>query len=220
MGSCSSGGKGGGLGGGGEGLNPGDILGTSNLLIDTDLDEATRGEVSRALKDFQDEYGLAYNNTRIANITPNSGVMAYYDGDGIAINSEYLDSKTMNEAYKRCVESGFHPSSGSKSGLEAVVSHELGHALNDMIGAKMGTDIDGSAKKIFNEAMNGSKRTNAQNFAGKISGYAKYSYAEAVAEAISDCYCNGKKAKSESKAIKKVVDKYLKNERNGQLTLA
>ena len=216
----AKGNRGGKRGGGTGGLKPDDILSTSNLLLDTKLDKKTRNEVVKTLKDFQDEYGLSYNNTRIAKLKAKSNALAYYDGAGIAINSAYLDSKTMNEAYKRCVESGFHPSSGSKSGLEAVVSHELGHALNDMIGAKMGTDIDGSAKKIFNEAMKGSKRTNAQNFAGKISGYAKYSYAEAVAEAISDYYCNGKKAKPESKAIKKVVDKYLKNERDGQLTLA
>ena len=47
--------------------------------------------------------------------------------------------------------------------------------------------------------------------ASKISGYATHSNAEAIAEAIADCYCNGKKAKSESKAIKGVIDKYLKN---------
>ena len=220
MGSCSSSRKGGGLGGGGEGLNPRDILGTSNLLIDTNLDEVTRLEVSKTLKDFQDEYGLNYNNTRIAQITPGTGVLAYYDGEGIAINNEYLDSKTMNEAYQKSVESGFHPSSGSKSGIEAVVSHELGHALNDMIGAKMGMDIDASATRIVNEAMKGTKHKTTDAFSSKISGYAQKSHAETVAEAISDCYCNGGKAKSESKRIKKVVDKYLQNERNGQLTFA
>lgn len=211
MGSCSSSRKGGGLGGGGEGLNPRDILGTSNLLIDTNLDEVTRLEVSKALKDFQDEYGLNYNNTRIAQITPGTGVLAYYDGEGIAINNEYLDSKTMNEAYQKSVESGFHPSSGSKSGIEAVVSHELGHALNDMIGAKMGMDIDASATRIVNEAMKGTKHKTTSAFSSKISGYAQKSHAETVAEAIADCYCNGGKAKSESKAIKKVLDSYLKN---------
>ena len=46
--------------------------------------------------------------------------------------------------------------------------------------------------------------------ASKISGYARSSNAEAIAEAISDCYCNGSKAKAESKAIKSVIDKYLK----------
>ena len=66
------------------GVNPNDIKGTTNLLIDTDLDEITRGEVTRTLKDFQDKYGLEYNNTRIANMKPGTGVLAYYDGDGIA----------------------------------------------------------------------------------------------------------------------------------------
>ena len=211
MGTCSSSGKGGGLGGGGEGLRDSDVLGTSNLLIDTALDETTRGEVTRVLKDFQNEYGLNYNNTRIARLKAGSNAMAYYDGEGIAINKKYLNSKTMNDVYKRCVESGFHPSSGSKSGMEAVVAHELGHALNDVIGSKMGSDIDKSAKTIVNEAMKNSRRTDAQKFASKISGYATKSYAETVAEAVADCYCNGRKAKSESKAIKSVVDKYLKN---------
>ena len=47
--------------------------------------------------------------------------------------------------------------------------------------------------------------------ASKISGYATHSNAEAIAEAISDCYCNCKKLRSEIKSIKSVVDKYLKN---------
>ena len=41
MGSCSSSGKGSGNLTGG--VNPRDIKGTTNLLIDTDLDEITRG---------------------------------------------------------------------------------------------------------------------------------------------------------------------------------
>lgn len=211
MGSCSSSGKGGGLGGGGEGLRDSDVLGTSNLLIDTALDETTRGEVNRVLKDFNDTYGIGYGNTRIARLKAGSNAMAYYDGEGIAINKKYLDSKTMNDAYKRCVESGFHPSSGSKSGMEAVVAHELGHALNDVIGSKMGSDIDKSAKTIVNEAMKNKKRKDVNKFTSKISGYAKQSNAEAIAEAVSDVYCNGKKAKAESRAIVDVMNKYLKN---------
>ena len=170
-----------------------------------------RGEVSRALKDFQDEYGLAYNNTRIAKLKPKANALAYYDGAGIAINSAYLDSKTMNEAYKRCVESGFHPSSGSKSGLEAVVSHELGHAVNGIIADRMGISLDASADRIVNEAMKNTKHKSVSTFQSKISGYAKHNYAETVAEAMADCYCNGKKARSESKAIQKIVDKYMKD---------
>lgn len=193
------------------GVNPNDIKGTTNLLIDTDLDEITRGEVTRTLKDFQDKYGLEYNNTRIANMKPGTGVLAYYDGEGIAINNEYLNSDTMNAVYKKSVESGFHPSNGSKTGMEAVVSHELGHAVNGIIADRMGISLDASADRIVNEAMKNTKHKNVSTFQSKISGYAKQSYAETVAEAMADCYCNGKKARSESKAIQKVVDKYMKD---------
>ena len=193
------------------GVNPNDIKGTTNLLIDTDLDEITRGEVTRTLKDFQDKYGLEYNNTRIANMKPGTGVLAYYDGEGIAINNEYLNSDTMNAVYKKSVESGFHPSNGSKTGMEAVVSHELGHAVNGIIADRMGISLDASADRIVNEAMKNTKHKSVSTFQSKISGYAKQNYAETVAEAMADCYCNGKKARSESKAIQKVVDKYMKD---------
>jgi hypothetical protein len=46
--------------------------------------------------------------------------------------------------------------------------------------------------------------------ASKISGYATESNAEAIAEAFADWKCNGKKARTESKAIVNVVDSYLK----------
>ena len=194
------------------GLSENDILGTTNLLIDTKLDDVTRREVVKTLKDFQDEYGLSYNNTRIAKLKPKSNALAYYDGDGIAINSKYLNSKKMNDAYQRCVESGFHPKSGSKTGMEAVVAHELGHALTDMAGAKMGVKggIDASSKAIVNEARKQTKHRGVVEMASKISGYARSSNAEAIAEAVADVYCNGKKARSESRAIVNVMNKYLK----------
>lgn len=207
----AKGGRGGRRSGITGGVNPRDIKGTTNLLIDTDLDEITRGEVTRTLKDFQDKYGLDYNNTRIANMKSGTGVLAYYDGEGIAINNEYLNSDTMNAVYKKSVESGFHPSNGSKTGMEAVVSHELGHAVNGIIADRMGISLDASADRIVNEAMKNTKHKSVSTFQSKISGYAKQSYAETVAEAMADCYCNGKKAKSESKAIQKVVDKYMKD---------
>ena len=202
------------------GVNPNDIKGTTNLLIDTSLDEVTRSEVTRTLKDFQDKYGLEYSNTRIANMKRGTGVLAYYDGEGIAINNEYLNSKTMNEAYQKCVASGFHPSSGSKTGMEAVVSHELGHAINGLIVDRMGTSLHASADRIVNEAMKKTKHKSVSTFQSKISGYAKQNYAETVAEAMADCYCNGKKAKSESKAIQKIVDNYMKDRpMNGQMSM-
>lgn len=211
----AKGSRGGRRGGGTGGVKPGDILSTSNLLIDTDLDEVTRAEVSRTLKDFQDEYGLEYSNTRIAQLKSSSDALAYYDGVGIAINSSYLNSEKMNDAYQRCVESGFHPSSGSRTGMEAVVSHELGHALTDMVGVRMGNrqffDIDKTATAIVNEARKQTRHRGVVQMASKISGYATHSNAEAVAEAIADVYCNGKKAKPESIAINRVVDSYLKN---------
>jgi len=43
-----------------------------------------------------------------------------------------------------------------------------------------------------------------------VSGYAEENNAECVAEAFADVFCNGKKAKAESRAIVSVLEKYLK----------
>lgn len=211
MGSCSSSGK-------GDlpltsGLKGNDILSTRHILTGAGEDTQSFGDVVNTLKEFNSMYGLNTDNTRLAKLKPKSNAMAFYDGDGIAINEKYFKSGAMDNAYKACVESGFHPSNGNKTAMQAVVAHELGHSLTDVVGAKMGTggNIDTFAKSIVNEAMASKKRTNAEKFAGKISGYAKQSYAEAVAEAVSDVYCNGKKARSESRAIVDVMNKYLKN---------
>lgn len=205
----AKGGRGGKRGGTG-GVKPGEIKGTHNLHIDTALDDKTRGEVTSVLHDFNSKYGIETNNTRIAQMSATSSALAYYDYEGIAINSKYLNSDTMNKAYQQCVASGFHPSSGNKTGLEAVVAHELGHHVNDVVAGKMGLSLDASAERIVTKArkMTGDKGNII--FGSKISGYAKSSNAETIAEAFADHYCNGRKAKAQSKAIVKVVDSYFK----------
>ena len=50
----------------------------------------------------------------------------------------------------------------------------------------------------------------AATFARKISGYAGENAAEAIAEAFSDVYCNGRNALKESHAIVYELKKYLK----------
>ena len=79
-----------------------------------------------------------------------------------------------------------------------------------MIASKTGTDFDATATKIVSDARKSTKHRGVVQMASKISGYATYSNAEAIAEAVSDWYCNGKKAKSESKAIVNTLKSYLK----------
>lgn len=50
----------------------------------------------------------------------------------------------------------------------------------------------------------------SMKMASNISGYAKSSYAECVAEAVADVYCNGSKARVESRAIVNEINKILK----------
>ena len=166
--------------------------------------------------DVFSEYGAVVQDIQLAKMkNKSSGTMAYYDSeDNIAINESYFNSKKMDKAYAECVKSGFHPSNGNKTGLQAVVAHELGHKLTNDVSVKLGnsgwTKYKDTAKLICEEARKKTGHKGVIKMAEKISGYAKYSNSECIAEAFSDVFCNGKKAHKESLAIVDVINSYLK----------
>lgn len=139
-----------------------------------------------------------------------TGTLGYYSESSgtLALNSYYTDIGRMNAAYDN--SGSYHPSRGNKNGVEAVTYHEMGHALTDHIAGKMGANgIDAASKTIVENAYKATKgRGGTKAWAGKISGYAKDSFAECVAEAVCDYYCNGRNANSNSLAIMSELRKY------------
>ena len=207
----SSGGEGWTGGGGGGAI---DILDTTSLISAREGQKLEVDETLQTFKDMNDEYGYQVDDLQLATLgAADAGTMAYYDGSNIAFNQAYFNKQLMEGAYANDVKSGFHPSNGNKTALQAVASHEIGHALTDKAIAKMGSKYgkqDG-AEAILKEAQKqvGHKGKLA-NMASKISGYAKESARECIAEACADVYCNGSKAHKESQAIVNVLNKYLK----------
>lgn len=204
-----SGGRSGGGGGAGHAIS------TTSLVSQRESQQQLVDETLSVFRDFNDEYGTQVTDIELAQMdAAGATTMAYYDmGGNIAFNQAYFNSATMDAAYARCVADGFHPSNGNKSALQAVAAHELGHKLTADVAVKMGmssVDLDRAATSIVTEARKSTKHRGVVQMASKISKYATHSNAEAIAEAISDVYCNGKKAKSESRAIVSVVNKYLK----------
>ncbi len=203
---------------GGGGISSGDILSTDSLV--SARNDGIPGHKELAdqtldvFKDINKQYDYVIGDIELATVSPKAaGVMAYYDGSNIAVNKAYFSDK-MTTAYKDCVKRGFHPSNGSKTPMQAVVAHEAGHALTDAAADKMGITgagkLDKAATQIVTEARKQTRHRGVVQMAGKISGYATHSNAEAIAEAFSDVYCNGGKAKKESKAIYNVLNSYLK----------
>lgn len=138
------------------------------------------------------------------------GTLGVYGNGRVGINSNYTDINKMNAVYDKSVESGYHPGRGNKNAVEAVTYHEMGHALTDNIAKKMGVkDLDASSKRIVEDAYKASGgKGGTKKWAGGISGYAQDSFAECVAEAVADHYCNGSKASKQSKAIMNELRKY------------
>ena len=197
--------------GGGGGLSPADILSTNSFVSERHNYDISN-DVLDVFKNVNEEYGYVIGDILVAKIkSKKNHTMAYYDGTNIGFNEAYASTKVLNKAYADCVKSGFHPSNGNKSPAEAVASHELGHALTDAVGKKMGgLDIDRASDRIVKEAKKQTGHRGVVQMAKKISTYATHSNAEAIAEAFSDVYCNGKKAHKESKAIVNVINSYLK----------
>lgn len=187
------------------------IMSTTSFISERENYEIS-SDVLGVFKDVNDEYGYIIDDIQIATLDAKSqSAIAYYDGANIGWNETFMNKSTLNTAYEMSVKSGFHPSNGTRTPAEAVASHELGHALTDAVGRKMGVyNIDATATRIVNEARKQTGHRGVVQMAQKISGYATHSNAEAIAEAFADVYCNGKKATKESKAIVGVMNSYLK----------
>lgn len=216
MGRGSSGGNGRMSGGG---VDPKNIVSTEDMISARDGEnQAQVDAVLKVAKDMTDKYGndvAIEGNFQLAELKgKDSNTLGYYDGNGnIAMNKEYMTSPALNEVYDNSAKSGFHPSRGNKSAVEAVAAHEYGHSLTQNVALKMGPPtptFDEAATRICNEARKTSGHKGNIKLGAAISKYATVSNAETVAEAISDVYCNGKKASKASKAIVKVIDSYLK----------
>lgn len=201
---------------GGSGGNPADVKSTTSLISERETMQREVDEVLSVFSDVFDEYGTVIGDIQLAELKPRAkNTLAYFDGDNIAVNKAYFDKAKMDGAMQKCADDGFHPSIGDKTGLQAVIAHELGHKLTADVGAKMGKngwmEFDFVAQDIVKEARKQTGHRGVVQMASKISKYATHSNAEAIAEAFSDVFCNGKKAHKESKAIVDVVNKYLKN---------
>lgn len=208
---ASSGGEGWLGGGGGVTINPLDI---TSLVSAREGRQLEVDETLQTFKDMHDEYGYIADDLQLATLTGADNIaLAYYDGSNVAFNQSYFNKAKMEAVYAECVQAGFHPSQGNKTALQAVASHEIGHALTDKVISKMGSKLgkqDG-AEAILKEAQKQvGNRGKLANMASKISGYAKESARECIAEAFADVYCNGGKAKKESQSIVNVMSKYLK----------
>ena len=194
---------------GGVGVGPGDIVSERDMIVERGAMEKEVDEVLTVSRDMLQEYPQAsLQQLLLAELTPGNTALAYYDGRNIAINEAYFNP-TMETAYQECVQMGFHPSSGNKTGLQAVAAHEFGHAINDAVARKLGLTLDKAADQIVAEARRATSHRGVVQMAAKISTYATASNAEAIAEAVSDVYCNGARAAAESRAIVAVLKRYL-----------
>lgn len=217
------GGRGSGSGKGGGDLlgrpgNTGPISDVRDMISERGKRQEETDDVLSVGRRMTGLYGgeSAVNQFQLAKV--GGGTMAYYDADGnLAMNEKYMNADGMNRAYDAAVKNGFHPSRGNMSGIQAVAAHEYGHALTDLAAQRMGLGgfggIEEASRQIVERARKKTRQRTNMNFAGKISGYAQYNFAECVAESVSDWYCNGSSAKKESRAVMAVLNNVLRNSR-------
>lgn len=221
---------------GGRGANSGNLPSSSgsplNYKKDSDIwtyrhqkqNERFVDNVNQTIREMGETYkelNNVINDVYTAKINGEGGrsVMAFWTENGeLGINKHFGNIDRMAKAYENSVNSGYHPSNGNKTAEQAVIAHELGHSLTTLAQQKTGAkNFDDVAKrimkdsqKILNKQAGKRKYQGTNKIANAISGYAKESNAECIAEATADVYCNGRKAKSESKAVVQALKKLIK----------
>ena len=200
---------------GGGGLNPADIVSTTDMISERNRAPRSVQEVLQTSKEVWEEYGENIGQFVFAELKPKAqSTIAYWDGERIGLNTRYADVDGLNAAYADTVKSGFHPSNGNRTGTEAVAAHEFGHALTDAAADRMGltgiNKLNEAANRIVAEARKQTSHRGVVQMAKAISTYATQSNAEAIAEAYADVFCNRSKAKAESRAIINVLNSYIK----------
>lgn len=200
--------------GGGGGVDPGNIKNSKDMISNRAAYAEAADQVLNVARDLNNEFGeagiLPGAFMTASFVGKDANVLGCYDGANIYINTARMDTAKMNSAMQQCADSGYHPSLGNKTGIESVAAHEFGHALTDAVGRKIGkNNIKDSSTYICNEARKISGHKGNIILGKSISEYASESNAETVAEALSDWYCNGNKAKPGSKAIVQVIKREL-----------
>ena len=209
---CTSGASGGGAGPFGGGMIGGGGVDTTTTVKSSHplTNEISKGggsfanEIMNTRDAYEAEYGSAVKRMNLSVATfGDPSTLGAYGGDTLYMNEKYVKNANLTEAMKN--SNGFHPAIGNRTGAEAVAAHEIGHRLGEIASQKAGISekeiVSRAAKKV-------GIRTN--NMAGHISGYARSNYAETIAEASADVYCNGSKASKASIAIMSEVKSILR----------
>lgn len=162
-------------------------------------------EIQNARDAMERAYGNIISKANLSIADIGKSALGAYGGGTVYMSKRFTSSQNLTESMKAMAESGFHPKIGNKTGAEAVTAHELGHYLADRVSKKTGL----SEREIVSRA---GKRIGVKvnNMASQISEYARYNYAETIAEASADVYANGRKASKASRAIMAEIKRSLR----------
>lgn len=193
---------------GGRGANSGDLGGGNASSLNSEKagdiwnyrhnenNEQFVDNINQTVREMAESYdGLmnTINDIYMAKVKDNPTVMAFWDIDHgeLGINTRYGNIEKMASAYDDCVKKGYHPGRGNNF---------------DDVSKK----IMKEAQNILNKGLKKKKYPGTRKIATKISEYATSSNAECIAEATADVYCNGSKAKAESKAVVQALKGFMK----------
>lgn len=162
-------------------------------------------QIQNARDEMEREYGNIVSRANLAVADMGGSALGACDGYTVYMSSRYVKNANMTQAMKDAEKSGFHPKIGKKTGVEAVTAHEMGHFL-----AQQAMNKSKLSERQIVERASKKVGVKVNNMASQISGYARYNYAETIAEASADVYCNGRRASKASKAIMSEIKSILK----------
>ena len=204
--------RGGNGGSGGGGVNPANIVSERSLISERENHREAVDDVLAVMRDVENQYGEVVEDLLVAQLKgKDASVLGFHDEGYVALNEKLLGlGDQYNALYD--AQGNYHPSRGNKTGVQAVTAHEVGHYLHFVAGGRTQEGSKRVADDIVKVASRFSGYGNkTYQFRKSISGYAEKNNKEAVAEAFADVYCNGSKAKAESRAIVNELNKRVRS---------
>ena len=158
----------------------------------TEMDADVAQSTVETIQKMTERYPLLKNavkgvDVEILDYKCPDGVMAAYDRNDKTItlyNSYYGDKTKFESAMKETIEKKFHPAG---TDYNAIVAHELGHAIDHYLSEKKGHAVSSDLlKTVSMQYQRAGKRLDGETMTNELSGYATSNAREFFAEAMAE----------------------------------
>lgn len=195
---------------------------TSAAMAYHTLDPATVKGIGHAFDVIKEKFPemkgmlqpMLVNDSVSSNAYAHCEITSYNPAQVVLSRSQFKNGSKVMELLKNDVKSGFHPR--GTANFESVVTHEYGHAIDDVLSKKYKEELGGRPFRLYvlDRIRLNHPHEDGTGIMRKVSAYAvnnKSEYGmEFLAEALAE-YCCAKKPRPIAMEVGQIVTEFMKN---------